>query len=109
MIIGAQGVFRDAVAGRRVRLIIVEAYDDEAAGLGQDLAGVGPPVRITRQPGHVAVHAVGDPLLEVVGAHVDFDRRDAESVEAQRLRRSLESLAEGARIHRLSPGAKARG
>ena len=109
VVIPAQRVFRDAVARGRMRLVIVQAHHDQAAGFGQHFTGVGTAVRVTGQPGHVAVHPVGDPLLEVVRAYVDLDRRDPEGVEAQLLRRSRETLAEGAGIHRLSPGSKARG
>ena len=103
VVIGTERVFRDTVTGRRMRLIIIKPDDHEAAGLRHHLAGVGASFGITGQPGHVAVHAVGDPLLKIIGADVDLDWRHAERVKAQRLRRSLESLAEGARVHRTQP------
>ena len=100
VVVGSERVFRDKVARGRMRLVIVEADHYETAGLRHDLAGVGPAIGITGQPGHVAVHPVGDPLLKIVGADIDLDRGDAERIKAQRLRRSLESLAEGAGVHR---------
>ena len=103
VVIRAQRIFRDAVARGRVRLVVVQADHDEAAGLRQDLAGVGAAVGVTRQPGHVAVHAVGDPLPEVIGPDVDLDGRDPEGVEAQRLRRSFDPLAQGATVHPTQP------
>jgi hypothetical protein len=103
VVIGAERVFGDAVACRRVRLEIVQPHHDQAAGLGEDPAGVGAALRVARQPGHIAVHAVGDPLPEVIGPDVDLDGRDPEGVEAQRLRRGFDPLAEGARFHPAQP------
>jgi len=95
VVIRAQRVFRDAIARGRVRLVVVQADHDEAARLGQHLAGIRAAIGVARQPGHVAVHPVGDPLPEVLGPDVDLDRRDPEGVEAQRLRRSFRSAGEG--------------
>ena len=103
VVIRAERVFRDAVAGGRVRLVIVQSDHDEAACLGQHLAGVGPAVGIARQPSHIAMHAVGDPLPEVVGPDVDLDGRHSEGVEAQLLRRSFNPLAQGAGVHPTQP------
>ena len=100
MVVGAERVFRDAVASGRMGLVIVEPDYHEAAGLRHDLTGIGAAIGITGQPGHVAVHPVSDPLLKIVSADVDLDRGYAKRIEAQRLRRSLESLAEGVRVHR---------
>lgn len=58
-------------------LPVVGGEDDEGFGVGDEEAGIGAAVEVFGHPGHVAVFAVGDPLLEDVAMGGRSGRGDA--------------------------------
>lgn len=45
-------------------MVVVEGEDDDALGAGEDEGGIGAALGVAGEPGHVAVFAFGEPLLE---------------------------------------------
>lgn len=45
-------------------MVVVEGEDDDGFGAGEDEGGVGAAFGVAGEPGHVAVFAFGEPLLE---------------------------------------------
>ena len=84
VVIGPEGIFRNAVGRGRMGLIIIQPDHDDTPGLREYARGVGPAVRVLCQPVHVAVHTVGNPLAKIIGANIRVHWRNAEHIEPHR-------------------------
>lgn len=100
VVVGVPGVSRELsrlAAGDGITLEIVEGENDDGLGAGEDDTGVFAAFGISFHPGHVAVAAVGDPLVEGGRVFGFGSGGDAAFVEAEFAGEFTDAVFEGVR------------
>ena len=64
-------------------MVVVEGEDDDGFGAGEDEGGIGAALGVAGEPGHVAVLAFGEPLLEEGAVGGGLGGGDAAVVKAE--------------------------
>ena len=84
MIVTIPRIGCDAIIGGRVfGRIVIEGEDHYGLAAGKNDSRIGTAFGISSQPGHVAVFAVFNPFLEMVGMTGAASRGDSKSGEAE--------------------------